>query len=157
MRVIKLAVISVIILFLLVTGISLLIPSHIRISRATDIRGQKDSIFSLLENKENWPLWHPAFDPANNKIPTIESHIISRNDSAISIGMWQSGKKEVANTWLLHSYPNSSTFTLQWYMDFYPEWYPWQKVGSLFYEDMYGKMMEEGLMNLKGKMEASPF
>jgi hypothetical protein len=34
-------------------------------------------------------------------------------------------------------------------MDFDLKWYPWQKIGSLFYESNYGAMMEQGLHNIK--------
>jgi hypothetical protein len=39
--------------------------------------------------------------------------------------------------------------TLQWYMDFELRWYPWEKFRSLFYENIYGLQMEQGLLNLK--------
>jgi len=34
-------------------------------------------------------------------------------------------------------------------MDFQLQWYPWQKCGSLLYEGTYGRMMEQGLQNIK--------
>ena len=48
MRVIKLGILSFIFLFVLVTIISLFIPSHIRISRATDINGAKQDVMNLI-------------------------------------------------------------------------------------------------------------
>jgi len=41
------------------------------------------------------------------------------------------------------------SLTLQWYMDFKLKWYPWEKFRSLFYENIYGVQMEQGLHNLK--------
>ena len=32
-------------------------------------------------------------------------------------------------------------------------WYPWEKLGVLMYEPTYGKMMEEGLANIKSELE----
>jgi hypothetical protein len=48
MKLIKLAIISIVLLFLLVTAVSLLFPSHVRISRAPDINASKDS---AMENQ----------------------------------------------------------------------------------------------------------
>jgi len=55
MRLIKLAIISFVILFLLVTSISLLIPSTVHISRATDIRATKEKLMEQLAIPANWP------------------------------------------------------------------------------------------------------
>ena len=45
--------------------------------------------------------------------------------------------------------------TLQWSIEFYQKWYPWQKIASLFYEGNYGVMMEQGLANIKTIVEKS--
>lgn len=55
--------------------------------------------------------------------------------------------------WQLHRSNPQDSATLQWYMDFHLSWYPWQKFGSLFYENNYGRMMEQGLYNLKREVE----
>ena len=44
---------------------------------------------------------------------------------------------------------SGDSLTLQWYMDFKLKWYPWEKFRSLFYENIYGVQMEQGLSNLK--------
>jgi hypothetical protein len=41
-------------------------------------------------------------------------------------------------------------------MDFRLRWYPWQKFGSLLYEDTYGTMMQQGLQKLKTSAETYP-
>src|SRR6187455_182144 len=62
MRVIKLAILSLIFLFLLVTTISLFIPSHVRISRATDINSTKQEVMSLIVDPLKWKEWYPGAD-----------------------------------------------------------------------------------------------
>lgn len=157
MRIIKLAVISFVFLFLLVTGISLLIPSHVRISKAIDVRAESDSVFALLQ-KDKWPLWHPAFQPQNNvqagnDVQELQTKIIVQNDSVLALEMQQKESMVIINTWQLHTFENSTATTLQWYLDFNLGWWPWEKFGSLFYEDVYGKMMEQGLANIKEIVE----
>ena len=151
MRIIKLALISIVFLFIVVTAISLLIPSHIRISKAVNIQADKDSVFALITDTARWKEWHPAFIP-NDSTPKFPSvHIItkSQNDSEVVMRLQQSGKPEVINGWKIYHHDPVDSLTLQWYMDFHLKWYPWQKFGSLFYENTYGVLMEKGLENIK--------
>ena len=151
MRLIKLAIISTIILFIVVTLISLLIPSDIRISKAINIHGNKDSILSLIRIREHWTKWHPAFIP-NDSTPSFEpisSVIRAQNDSEIVMQLQQGNKPPVVNGWKVYGHTGIDSLTLQWYMDFHLKWYPWKKFGSLFYENTYGVMMEKGLENIR--------
>lgn len=151
MRLIKLALISIVFLFIVVTAISLMIPSHVRISKAINVSGSKDSIFALISDTGRWKQWHPAFIQ-NDSTPRFPSvHIVNRtqNDSAIVMHLQQAGRPEVVNGWKIYQHGSVDSLTLQWYMDFHLKWYPWQKFGSLFYENTYGVMMEQGLENIK--------
>ena len=158
MKVIKLAVISFVFVFIMATLFSLMVPSHLRISKAVNVAADKDSIFSLINNKSNWPRWHPAFQQgksvdevlANNKI--IITPLI-KTDSLVTMQWKQADKRPVINGWQLHHLPSSDSLALQWYMDFDLQWYPWQKFGSLFYENIYGSMMEKGLTNIKSTVQ----
>ena len=149
MRVIKLFLISVIFLFIAVTAVSLLIPSRVTISKAINIHGEKESIFSLIRDRNQWNKWHPAFK-SNSAVQAFDSiHIVSQteNDSEIVMSLQQADKDAVINGWKIYNSPDS--LTLQWYMKFDLKWYPWKKLGSLFYENTYGVMMQEGLENIK--------
>ena len=150
-RIIKLAFISIIFLFVVVTAISLLIPSHIRISKAVNIHGERDAIFALISDTARWKQWHPAFIPnySTPKFPAV--HILQKSvsDSEIVMHLQQIGKPEVINGWKIYKHEAVDSLTLQWYMDFHLKWYPWKKFGSLFFENTYGVMMEQGLENIK--------
>jgi hypothetical protein len=148
--IIKLGLISIFFLFLATVAISLLIPSHVRISKAINIHADKDSVLSLIANRKNWALWHPAFihDESRKSFDEIRNTIRVQNDSVIIMELNQGNKKPVINGWqVYHASPDS--LTLQWYMDFNQGWLPWQKFGSLFYENTYGVLMEQGLTNIK--------
>ena len=163
MRVIKLAILSFIFLFLLVTTISLFIPSHIRISRATDINSTKQEVISLISDPLKWQEWYPGADSlailyieGKPKGILLDSSsllglsILNINDSVVTVG-------EVGNTatqrmemgWKVLSGGNENTVIAQWYMDFKLRWYPWEKFKSLFFENIYGAHLERGLANLK--------
>jgi hypothetical protein len=150
-RLIKLALISIVFLFVVVTAISLLIPSHIRISKAINLQADKDSVFALISDTTKWKQWHPAFIPNDSasKFPTVHILQRSQNDSEIVMHLQQSGKPEVINGWKIYEHTQVDSLTLQWYMDFHLKWYPWKKFGSLFFENTYGVMMEQGLGNIK--------
>jgi hypothetical protein len=154
-RLIKLALISIIFLFIVVTAISLLIPSHIRISKAINIYSQKDSVFALIDDTTKWKEWHPAFIPNDStpKFPTV--HIVQKDqsDSEIVMHLQQKGKPEVINGWKIYQTNPFDSLTLQWYMDFHLKWYPWKKFASLFYENTYGVMMQQGLENIKERVQ----
>jgi len=150
-RLVKLALISIILLFIVVTAISFLIPSHIRISKAINIHGDKESILALVDDTAKWRLWHPAFMPNDSapKFPTVNIVQRFQNDSEVVMHLQQAGKPEVINGWRVYGHPEVDSLTLQWYMDFHLKWYPWRKFGALFYENTYGVLMQEGLDNIK--------
>ena len=151
MRIIKLGILSFAFLFLLITLISFLFPSQIRLSRAANLPNEKAQIFSLLKNEQ---AWHPAYrDSASAKtMNAMKRKIISQTDSTLIIQLRQEGRKPVVSGWQVYGTPRSDSLTLQWYMDFTLSWYPWEKFSSLFYEGTYGRMMERGLANLKEQM-----
>lgn len=155
MRLIKLAFLSIVFLFVVVTAISLLIPSHIRISKAINIYGAKDSVFDLIKDTTKWKEWHPAFIPNDSarKFPAINILQKSESDSEIVMHLQQVNKPEVITGWKIYQHAITDSLTLQWYMDFHLKWYPWKKFGSLFYENTYGIMMEKGLENIKARIQ----
>jgi hypothetical protein len=150
-RVIKLALLSIFFLFTVVTLISLLIPSHVRISKAINIHGSTDSALALVKDTARWKQWHPAFIPSDSalKFPTVQITTQSANDSEVVMQLQQANKPVVINGWKVYEHQGADSLTLQWYMDFHIKWYPWSKFGSLFYENTYGVMMQQGLENIR--------
>ncbi len=157
MRLIKLALISIVILFAMATLFSLLIPSDIRISKAINVSATRDSVLQLVGNRERWKEWHPAFKPGDStrNFARITYNTITQNDSSVVMELSQGDKDPVINGWNMYEYEGVDSVTVQWYMDFHLEWYPWQKMGSLFYENTYGIMMQEGLDQLKKRVETT--
>ena len=151
MRIIKLGLISFVIIFGIITLISLLFPSHIRISKATNLPNNKSGIVDLLQNER---AWHPAYvdSAASLKMNRLKKTVIEQTDSTIITQLRQDGREPVINGLQLYGTPSSDSLTLQWYMDFQLAWYPWQKFSSLFYERTYGAMMERGLANFKKQL-----
>ena len=163
MRVIKLAILSFIFLFLLVTTISLFIPSHVRISRATDINSTKQEVMSFIADPLKWKEWYPGADSLD--ILFIEGKpkgilldstgltglsIFNINDSVVTVGeIGKIATQRMKMGWKVLSGGNENNVVAQWYMDFKLRWYPWEKFKSLFFENIYGAHLEQGLANLK--------
>ena len=58
MRLIRFAIISLILLFIVFFVVSLAIPSHIRISRAIDIIATKKKVFNDINDLKVWDKWN---------------------------------------------------------------------------------------------------
>ena len=112
-------------------------------------------LFNLIKNKEEWSRWHPSFSNRNEaNLDNVKTTVLSQNDSLL-VMQWQAGNsKPINNHWQLHRMGEGNDFTLQWFINFHSAWYPWQKLKSLFYENNYGKMMEQGLKNIKDEAES---
>ena len=163
MRLIKLAGLSFIFLFLLITGISLFIPSKVRISKAVNMEANIDSLYQEVSNISNWRNWHPALkdlsanefiilDDGSMKVRSDVMKITQRNKEEIIAEFKNVAGRPLISGMKLITYPDIDSLTVQWYMDFNLRWYPWEKFRSLFYENIYGIQMEQGLSNLKQLM-----
>lgn len=147
MRIIKLGIISAVVFFLLITLMSLLVPSKVRISKAVDLSGDRMQLLASIKDVQQWPQWHPAFEKgiAANQSLTV----VGNTDTSFTVVIQNKKGRSVLNTWQLHHLGNDNSHTLQWTMDFNLSWLPWHKFSSLFYEGTYGRMMQQGLNNLK--------
>ena len=167
MRVIKLVILSFIFLFLLITIISLFIPSDVRISRATDIANTRQAVMNFIADPLKWKEWYPGADTLDilyvegkPKGILLDSSrltglsIIDAGDSVVTArGVGRVLKPEMNMGWKVLPGGNENNVTAQWYMDFKLKWYPWEKFKSLFFENIYGPHMEQGLANLKAVAE----
>ena len=61
MKIFRLLLLSAMFLFLVVTAISLLIPSHIRISRAANIHATAGQVWQQVDDMYKWKNWNPFF------------------------------------------------------------------------------------------------
>jgi len=165
-KIFRLLFFSFLVLFLVVTAISLFIPSHIRISKAINISANTDSVFNQVNDPVKWKNWFPDLDSAKlyyDKGVVIGVIIDDSSQQYIKItGITKdevitelrAGSRKIKSGWKIidHSQPNSTT--LQWYMDFHLRCYPWEKFASFLFEKSYGFIMEQGLNNIKKLAES---
>lgn len=170
MRLFKLLIISITILFLFITGISLLIPFHVRISRATNVLATPTEVWQQVDDMRTWQNWNPFFSSVSpgkvNFADTSGGKPVVMQISGTTIQwkemkpnehiaiMQKPGNRNILNGWKCISHAGTDSTTVQWYMDFHLRWYPWEKFASLLFEQSYGIKMEQGLGNIKKMVEA---
>jgi len=165
MRFVKLGLISAVFFFLLLTGISLLLPSQTNISRAIDINAPADSAYFYINNLQNWKYWYAAYDSAQTSISnqTAGKSVLKVNNTTITISealpdkvkaIWKTGKSNpMPGEFNFIRTNNGTSVTIQWNFIQKVKWYPWQKFASIASNKIIGPFMEKSLDNLKMKVE----
>ncbi|WEK38120.1 MAG: SRPBCC family protein [Candidatus Pseudobacter hemicellulosilyticus] len=163
MRLIKLALISFVVLFAIVYGISLMIPSQVRISRAIDIQAPADSILPRLRDLRYWEQWNGLVNnpDMSGQLYTIDSYSAEQlqvrlqapvTDTVKTLWRQQNGK-EIASGFTWHE--AGGTTVVQWYFDVRLRWYPWEKFGSIIFDKQLGPPMEQSLDKLRKLLESA--
>lgn len=164
MRLIKLGLISIVVLFVVVVLLSLLIPSHVRISRAVNISANIDSLVNNVADIRQWKNWNsmvndsaignPFYDYKVFHSDQLQVELRSfKNDTVKTVWRQQNGK-EIVGVLTWHTSGNATV--VQWYFDFYQKWYPWEKFGSIIFDKQLGPSMEKSLAALKKRLEERP-
>ena len=162
MRLLKLALISAIGLFLLLTAISLLIPSSVRISRAIDINAPRVSVLPFVQEGKNWGKWNEYLVQEKGQWQNERQWQGSRyaislkaiSDSVV-LSVWTPIKGNAFESVYSVMEPRPGIITVQWYFDFHLGWYPWEKFGSIVYDRQVGPVMEQSLTHLKQLVESN--
>ena len=171
MRFIKLFLIGAIVLFFVVTVFSLIFPSNLRISRAINIAATREKVWATIDDLRTWDSWNQfiSLSPLTGKsfsAPSAGTGAFLRSDQLV-VKIVRSGPDSILIDWdqvngkpfkggfnLMQLSPDS--LTVQCYLDFRFRWYPWEKFGSMVYDQHLGPLMEGSLAGLKRLMENSP-
>ncbi|MBO9620716.1 MAG: SRPBCC family protein [Niabella sp.] len=161
MKYVRLLIISVVAFLLVISVVTALLPSQVKVSRAANLNTGADSVLNYINDLSRWKYWYPGFDTLqlentgtqNGKIvkatvKNIQLRIITANDSLVTVEM-KKGAQPVYSSWRLIHYSYSDSVTIQNYMDFHFKWYPWERFAGLVLDRSYGPLMEQGLKNLK--------
>ncbi len=157
MRIIKLALISIVALFLVLCFFSVLMPSTVLVSRAVDINAPSDSIKFYVSDLNQWTKWVKGMDSKDVKIKSPKEAdlgtqvltIKSITDSFV-ISIWESKKASCQESTIRFiKAPERNLTIVQWQFVQKLRWYPWEKFGSFMNDKILGPMMEENLLHLK--------
>lgn len=161
MRLLKLAFISIIILFILASLLGLLLPSHVLVSRAVNINRTRDTIMQYMNDIHQWRTWMEGMEdssvsiisPRQAKLGNSQVAIHTVTDSTV-ISLWtgRNGSAQTATMYLIGNHTQPVT-VVQWQFEQELKWYPWERLGSIMNDKILGTMMEKNLNRLKTALE----
>jgi hypothetical protein len=171
MRFIKLALIGIFVFFVILTGITWLLPSEQRVSRAINIGAPARKVVQTVGDLSTWRRWNrfvggAGLSHVQISSPSTDSGAFLSSDQ-LELYVLYSGADSMTIRWdqvkgksfyggfrFLQLSPDS--LTVQCWFDFHLRWYPWEKLSSLVYDQQLGPVMEESLTGLKRYVENSP-
>jgi hypothetical protein len=165
MRSVSFFLASLLILFLLLTCIGLFFPARVTISRAVDISASRASVYPFLSDPARWKQWFPgaanwplqldAGRPVGIHTPNGNALLIKpQQDSTVLVQGLQAASIDGDMGFTLIGAQADRHVTVQWYMNFYFDWYPWERFSSLLLENKFGAIMEQGLQQLAQQVQS---
>jgi hypothetical protein len=172
MKLIKGASIVFIGLFVMVTLISLLIPSRIVTARAVTVQADSIKLFNEISDLKNWKNWHPVFktdsatltfstitNQVNSSITWMQNNksykviIVEKKFPLVKVNLQSDGEKDIENILTLMPVQEQGNMQVQWQSINHLRWYPWEKFAGIFMEKMVGQGNEDALQSLKNFVE----
>jgi len=167
MRYLKLIVISLLVLFIILTCLGLLLPSSVTVGRSAEINAPLDSVRFYTNDLKNWRYWLNGADTAyfkqltagtvaNNSKIKLGTYTITliKNDPKYIITLWQGEhSKEEVNRIELYYNASSNTTVVNWSFEQPLNWYPWERLGAMLHDKILGPSMEVSLYKLKQVVE----
>ena len=166
MRVIKLAIISIVVLFGLISVVGMFFSPYVNVVRQVEINAPGDSVYNKIADLVQWQSW--MIDSTRNvqvlsaqtkgkgakmKIGTNEVTITGTSDSSVS-SVWKSERGVIRNSEIILLPDNNPNFTkVQWSFQQTLKWYPWERIGAVMSEKILGPALDSSLANLKRTME----
>jgi Polyketide cyclase / dehydrase and lipid transport len=169
MRLIKFAFLGLIVLFAVLTALSLLFPSTIRIGRSLNVAAsRRQEVYAAVSDFGTWNKWNDFVyqssltnirysSPSVGVGASLRSDQLrieeTRADTAGVLMNWDmvNGKQFVGGFQFLEENPDS--VTVRWWFEFHFRWYPWEKLGIFVYDRKLGPVMEESLGALQRFVE----
>jgi hypothetical protein len=172
MKLAKGFILAVLGLFIMITLISLLMPSKVLTARSVVIHAPADRVFAEINDLGKWKNWHPVFmnDSAgiqysvpssginamatwisNQKKNTLR--ITDNKMNQLTANLSREGEKDVNNIIALAPVDDSNGVQVEWKVITPLKWYPWEKFSGIFIDKMTGPGYEAALNNLKDLLE----
>jgi len=158
MRLLKLGIISIAVLFLLLTAIGSLFPSVVLVSRSVDINSPVDTVGKYIDDFNKWNDWMEGAKTNDLKVFVKDSmHAIFGNTVITLIDKqsnnWRYEWKQGGTTQIsmIHIAPHNNGIgcLVQWQYEQHLGWYPWAKLASVMNEKIIASSLDQNLANLK--------
>ena len=173
MRLIKPFAFVVLGFFLLISAISLLIPSKVVTTKSAIIHAPKEKILASIRDLQVWRNWHPLFrvtpglsisEPSSGIGAHADWTSSSKNNSlrivelmqdGVKIMLDRTGENPVENMLLVLPVEEAGTYHVEWRSLTKLKWYPWEKFAGIFVGDITGPGYEAALNDLKKFIEVA--
>ncbi len=155
-------------LFLVMTLISMLIPSTIMTAKSVTVQCDSAKLFNAVSDFKNWKKWHPVFIADSSKI-TIDSSkntatwsssgkenklVVTKNAyPELNFLLQRDGENDMDNTIYVNRVEEGGNMQVQWKSVVKLKWYPWEKFAGIFVEKLSGAGYEAALASLKKYVE----
>lgn len=170
MKLVKLAIISVVFLFMVVTAIGLLLPSTVRVTRNITIPATGDTLYRYINDVKYWKLWMEG--AKNSPVTFISKKTAGAGTKALignqRVDITKSTPGEVVTVWESNQSGRFQTGVFQltgdstvastnvnWYYEQKLHWYPWERISAIANDKIIGPGMEQSLDNLKAIFEGN--
>lgn len=171
MRLLKGFVIAICGLFVVVTLLSLLMPSKVMTARSVTIGSSPQSIMEQVKDLQNWKNWHPVFKNEKNVVLSNPSsgigayaewisgnkknhlEITEVSQNSMRFILQRVGENDLLNKVELTNFKDSSNIQVEWSALTKLKWYPWEKFSGIFVEKMTGPGYEAALNEMKTFVE----
>lgn len=173
MKIIKGILIVIAGFFVLITLISLMMPSTVVTVKSTSVHAANDKIVAAIQNLNEWKKWHPLFqsqagltisNPSSGKNAKAtwiqngkQNEIVITEVTAdgIRFNVTREGENPIDSYLAALPVQEPNTLQVQWRAITKLKWYPWEKFGGIFVTEMTGPGYEQALAGLKKFIETN--
>lgn len=162
-------------LFIMITLLSLLMPSKVMTVRSVVIHGNTEKVFAQIGDLKKWKHWHPVFmqdsidmqisDPSsginayaewNSNGKKNKFSITEILSTQLKADLTRTGENTIPNIIAVTALKDSNNVQVEWRALTKLKWYPWEKFSGIFVDKMTGPGYEAALNNLKELIEGKP-
>lgn len=155
-------------LFIMITVVSLLMPSNVMTVRSVVVHGDTSFIAAELTDLKKWKDWHPVFMADSNhiEVSAVSSGvnasaswstngkrntflITDASSNHIKASLMRKGENDVINVLSINPVNDSTAVQVEWRALTKLKWYPWEKFYGIFIDKITGPGYEMALNNLK--------
>ena len=161
-------------LFIMITLVSLLIPSNVQVTRGVVVNATAQQVFAQIANLQNWKNWQPVFksNPLTLRFSkdstTVNSYcewesggnqnkfiITAIGENQLTISLVRKGENDVVNRLSVLPLADPGQVQVEWSALTKLKWYPWEKFYGIFIEKISGGGYDEALKSLKFFVESN--
>lgn len=161
-------------LFLLLTAVTSLIPSKVRVTRQVVIGSQQEApIRQEVQHLYQWRKWHPFFQSAlvtnvqfldsldirkqslqfryHGKTTSIQA--VDTLNNGFQCTLTTEGERPIDCDIHIAQLPSLQSIQVTWTAIHHLRWYPWEKIYGVFLDRMAGPGYDAALLGLQANIE----